>query len=528
MKQHVSQSLFILLIALLCLLPGYLFSRLYVTDGFLYQIIAYVQLSSPHDHLEIFTRGNYSFGFVEFLPGYPMTLSLYARMTGMAAPQVHFVPIAAVFLPLSYFVLARGLFQSTVIAGLFALYGVFDIGQASHYNMFAYTWSNLLYIGFLVFLLRAARYRQGADILMLFLLFAGSLFMHYAATMWMVVGTFSLNLLLLFGSGRLQRWIGQGLSRRGSLAMPGAFLIAFLTFNQLFYRVWLPSAAQLAAKGSTPFELFTAKLGTYLGFSAEAPEPFLYLNPWSEDLGLVRVLEYLIILLPVGVLLAHIALNYLRGRSLAVTDSNVKIMLLVAIPTGLAHWFIYGTHSGFNLRYVTLIFPFLMLMALRELKTPRWLQHAALGALTALAIVSFALALQYYQRLPPTSYGELKPSAGWFFRHRLSPEVLSDLDTAGVYLVNGSLITGDYPQFIPYDSDLYGSLINQPQSADDIPCYDYVVIDAGMLEKPLHGRSNRIYEPLSLHLTDLLENRHLTRIYDDGYAWLVVNRCEDR
>ncbi len=99
-------------VALFLMIPGLLFSRLHVTDGFLFQIIAYVQLTLSGNHLETVSQGGYSFAFVEFLPGYPLLLSLFSRVGTIQPAQLQFMPIAGLLIPLFYYALAQTLWAS--------------------------------------------------------------------------------------------------------------------------------------------------------------------------------------------------------------------------------------------------------------------------------------------------------------------------------------------------------------------------------------------------------------------------------
>ena len=288
-------GLFLFLTAALCMIPGFLFSRLHVTDGFLYQVIAYVRMTLPVDRLEAFIQGGYSFRFVDYLPGYPMILSLLSRIAAIPPEQLHFMPIAALLVPVCYFALAHKLFRSMIISCLLALYSAYDIGLASHYNVFAYTWTNLLYLGFVLLSLRLAERKRASDAIVLFILFGGTLFLHYTATLWTIVLIVIFNAFWFFQERRQSSDEDTGVVR-SSFAMPLAFVVAFLAFNRIFYRVWLPSFQRLVGASADPVGLFAAKTSSYIGSGTATPEPYQFLNPWGESFGWWRTAQYLLIL----------------------------------------------------------------------------------------------------------------------------------------------------------------------------------------------------------------------------------------
>ena len=518
--KELQQLFWLLLVALACVVPGYLFSSLKVTDGFLYQVIAYVRLTLPESHLNTVSLGGYSFGFVEFLPGYPLVLSIFARVLGITPEQLHFIPLAALLIPISYYALAQRLFDSRALAGLFALYGAYDIGLSSHYNVFAYTWSNLIYLVFILVALQVLQQKRSSDVVVLFSLFAGSLFIHYAATMWLIIFAFALNVILLL-KPLLARQTRSQFKTAGSLAMPLAFLCAFLAFNQMFYRVWLPSFAQLSDSSAEPITLFIAKLQSYMGMGASVVEPYRYLNPWGETFGWWRMAQFGLIVLPIALWLGKILLDLLRRRYAKQSSPHIELLAIVLF-TALIDWFVYGAHSGINMRYLSLVFPLLTVAAFKSLRLPDGVAKGYLALVVVVAVVVYGYGYSYYSNSPPTAYDNLQPAAAWLQQNQIDEPFLSDLDTTGLLLVNSSDPGGDFPRSVVYEAELYGSVVKQEDCERGRQYFASVVVNADGLHAPLHGKSNRIYEPFSFHKAEISSNPCFNKLYDDGSIWLLT------
>ena len=509
-------------ISILILIPSYLFSRLRITDGFLFQVIAYVQLTLRSDHLKSFIAGGYSFNFVEYLPGYPLILSILSRLGGITPKELQFLPLAALFVPLGYYTISKRLFHSNGIAILFALYGAYDIGLVSHYNVFVYPWSNLLYFGYLIFYLRWIDRKQLEDLIIVMILFIGSLFLHYASTAWIIIHSISANLVLIAINCYSLRKTGANYHRRGSLALPTAFLVAFMTFNQMFYKVWLPSASSFTQKSASPFELLNSKIISYLYGSAESVEPYRFMNTWGQAFGIWRSIEYSFVFLPILVWILKIFLFALRRKPVFKDLDRNLLFVLPLFITALIDWGAYGVHSGFNFRYSLLVFPFISVMALNEIGLSRFIQKAFLAGLCLVTIITYLLGLKHYTTNPPTSYSETMAGSNWLLGQRLSGPILSDLDTLGQFLVAASESTAIFPRTLTYDAITYQSVVENTGVEDNRSEYELVLIDAKNLSKPLHGISNKYFEPLSLHVSSITGNDGLTKIYDDGRLWIFI------
>jgi CDP-diglyceride synthetase len=506
--------LLLIAIAALSMVPGFLFSRLHVTDGFLYQVIAYIRMTLPVDRLEAFIQGGYSFRFVDYLPGYPMILSLLSRIAVISPEQLQFMPIAAVLVPVCYFALAHKLFRSITISCLLALYGAYDIGLASHYNVFAYTWTNLLYLAFVLLSLRLSERKRASDAIVLFILFGGTLFLHYTATLWTIVLIVVYNAFWLFQERHQSSSEGER-TVRSSFAMPLAFVVAFLAFNRIFYRVWLPSFQRLVGATSDPVGLFAAKTGSYLGAGTATPEPYQFLNPWGESFGWWRVAQYGLILIPVALWFLKAGMDLLRRRPIQMKLPHYLELTVVMLVTAVVDWFVYGSHAGINMRYVALMFPFLTVISIDQLDAPKWLRNALTAGLVFVAFMTFAIGFRHYSDSPPTSYAQTQLGSKWFFERQPWGPVLTDLDTWGLFLVTGGDLDRDFPASYPYDSEFYATVV-EPEQCLNADSYAFVIVDTSGIDKPLHGIHNRLYEPLSGHMDGIRANTCLNRIYDDG------------
>jgi hypothetical protein len=532
-KRLLSSNKYLLLVAafllaVLVMLPGLFFSRLKVTDGFLYQIIAYIQLTLDDSHLVPLIKDGYSFNFIEFLPGYPLILSLLSRLGSIPPVQLQFIPIAALFIPFGYFVISWKLFKSKLLSALFALYGAYDIGLASNYNVFAFTWSNLLYFGFLLIYIRMIKSRRLSDIIVTFVLFFASFFLHYAASMWMIANAVFLN-GVLYLRPFISKFYKIELKGKGSIAMPLAFVITFLGFNQVFYKVWLPSARNILFNSAYPLDFISTKFLSYLYTNNSInQEPFRFLNPWGQSFGQWRIVEYLVILLPIFILITRFLVGLLFNKPMRIQSTNLLFFIPLFL-TAIVDLIIYGSYSGINFRYVSLVFPFLSVISISSLFSNQILQKIYLVILVFTAAMTFSFAYKYYDEFPPTSYEHAANVSNWIFENSMNGPGLSDLDTQGIITVLASERNEVIPSIKVYDNNLYGSLLNPNLEMNTSREYNIIIAESLGQLKPIHGISNKLFEPLAFHKEKISSNNLLDMIYDDGlYSIYIRAKAEQK
>jgi hypothetical protein len=343
--------------------------------------------------------------------------------------------------------------------------------------------------------------------------------------LWVIVFIFILNVLWFFQERRL-RLSEQGRTKRSSFAMPIAFMVAFFAANQIFYRVWLPSFQRMVEQSSDPLQLFFAKTGNYLGVGTATIERYRFLNPWGQTFGWWRTAEYVLILIPIALWLIKMGKDFFLRRPIRIDHPYYLELTIVLIVTMLVDSFVYGTHSGVNMRYVSLMFPFLTVISLDQLGFPVWFRKALVGSLVTAAIIAYFVGFQYYSGFPPTSYAQTRISADWFLAHQVKGPILSDLDTLGLYLVAGSHEEG-FPTSVVYDSQLYASVVVPEECNNTDTAYRFVIVNSQGITASLHGIRNRIYEPLSRHMDGIQANPCLNRIYDDGSISIFSRAVEE-
>lgn len=514
-------TLAVFILAVLVMIPGILFSRMKVTDGFLYQVIAYIQLTLNEGHLIPFIKDGYSFNFIEFLPGYPLILSLLSRLGSVEPVQLQFMPIAGMFIPLGYFVISWKLFKSKTISALLALFGACDIGLVSNYNVFAFTWSNLLYFGFLLVYLRLINSRRFPDVVLLFILFFASFFLHYAATMWMIVNILLFN-ILLYLKPNISESKGVNADAQRSFAMPLAFIITFLGFNKLFFKVWIPSAKNVLDNSVYPFDFLTTKFLSYLNSNSAIQDGYTrFFNPWGSSFGRWRVIEYLVIIMPVLILIARYLVGVLSGKPIKIQPTFTFFGLPLFLTT-IVDWAVYGSYSGFNFRYLSLVFPFLSVISISLLSSNKLLQKIYLSILVLAAGMTFYNAYRYYDDFSLSSYEQAERVTNWINENPIKQPGLSDLDTQGMITVLASRSDAPIPKIHLFDTDSYGSMLDADLLVAKQSEYETILAATGRSPVPLHGVSNYLFEPLAFHEQELGANYLLDRIYDDGSYLIYV------
>ena len=170
----------------------------------------------------------------------------------------------------------------------------------STYSTFAHAWTYPLLFVFMnvyVGILQASAGRS-RWILASMALFVGLHVIYYTGEL--VAILFVLILTVYSGLGRATRIIARG-QVRIALNLAIGLAVIFLVFNQVVYQVFLPRLAHTSVEDS--FSWVFGRLGSLLVAPANPPEPFRLFSSQNSLITWIAVLQFLLILSPIGYLI---------------------------------------------------------------------------------------------------------------------------------------------------------------------------------------------------------------------------------
>ncbi|MEM2741208.1 MAG: hypothetical protein QXD95_03570 [Nitrososphaeria archaeon] len=352
----------------------------------------------------------------------------------------------------------------------------------------------------------------------LYLLFIYAFYIHVEAPVWMIIALLAINLSLFVrikhrGSERGRIYTG--------LLMALSFIVIFLSFNPIFYDVWLQQLKCFNL--SEPLSLLlTSKLTP---------------GPWTREkyltslhaplLNYLRVFQYVIILFPIILAIFKSVKKVITAKTLELGGKKVHsylwLMILLTAFTDIAA---YSVGGWISLKYVGLMFPILTVASLDYLKVRKWLKMVTL---LILMFIVFSSAIFYLGSLIKglTTFTDIEAAANWFFKYPKEGKILlTDVSTFGKFKIKATILN---TSFIPYFYNwrIYEELFKLNYSFSNSNFskeIDYLIVDYKSSNRPTQTIRNKYYEPLFPYLQRVNNKRNLNRIYDDGIIWIFESR----
>ena len=519
-----NKLLFGLLCIILILFSSIVLSNNNVTNEFLYQNMALVEMSLNQSHMVQYNYSNDKgiFAFIDVAPGHSMFLIELARLSNLPIRNIQFVPIGFLILPLSYFLLGRLLLRSTISSVLLSLYICYEYSQAPvMYSVFAYAITIPLFFIFIyVHNAILERDKKTNYIILLMLIFLSVNFMHYTATAWIIIYMFIINMMSISSNLINKRSIDLHSTTLNSSLL---FLIIFLAFNKTFYNLYLPPILSKAVTIDETIYIFLGRIQNYMtGSSFQDPTSYLYTTESNALLGQLSVIHIILILLPIILFTLYGFKKFFTIRKAPILDTSSRIAFILVL-IGMFDIISYMLRGNVSTKSISIIFPLISAFCLYKLKINNFIR---MGFVILLFLVlSSKCGLFYYTGYiaETPSYLDSEMSSNWLFEnnplHNIT--ILSDLHTYGQYLVKG-VSYNTIPRLLYYDSDIYGSLIIDSNKSENLKdkC-DYIIINKKLSLLPLKSFWWKVYEPLDSHLAQIRMNKHINTIYNDNILWIL-------
>jgi len=537
--------LLVLVVIAICTVPAVMVSHLGLQDPFSWRVVAHVDVQGPHlfpvDRTDEFWR---HWAGDEARKAQEVILRVLSGVSGLSAVHTVFVPLGALLVPLTLFVLARRLLGSVAIAALVAFFASLEIGVArGSYSVLMAAFATPLTFMFALLLVAMLRRRRPALLVLAFLLFLAVTFYYYNPAMVLLGFVFVLNAALLV------RWLVQGRKREllagTTVDLLIAMIIAFFTFSPAF---------DIGIRQIDPasllhvFEYFVeTRLAALIGLREVPVEPYAFVSADRFWYLITMLTVVSIMCVPAWTLLADLFSFVARRRWRNITERHVvrwafigsvlivgllyNIVGIVGVPLLAGPWaYFFVTiaavylfrESRWRLRWrgvvITLTVP--LLLGLLALQVTRFYSYHKTEGIDQLSLMTHERA---------------RPSAGWFLDHRAEGGViLADFYLLQLYHYyaagRGDMLTDSYQKW--FDWQRYRTVIDPGFALDLPPWYQegtgdighYVVIDVYSSEegRAVLGQNWKYFEPFSLHDEEIERNYTLDKLYDDGSVWIFM------
>jgi len=454
-------------------------------------------------------------------PGWQILMVSLSRLTGSPLGGLLFLPFGGIAaFPTSY-VMFRRLVGGGYPCLLISAFVTIEIARGpSTYSTFAHAWTYPLLFVFMnvyVGILQASAGRS-RWILASMALFVGLHVIYYTGEL--VAILFVLILTVYSGLGRATRIIARG-QVRIALNLAIGLAVIFLVFNQVVYQVFLPRLAHTSVEDS--FSWVFGRLGSLLVAPANPPEPFRLFSSQNSLITWIAVLQFLLIMSPIGYLIASTARAAVGSRTRSGPAASLELIVVWTITTLTAAYLaIYFVLGQVNISLVVLLLPIASLWVVGRASRPgirrfRWIPVALCLVLVVTSGVKFASAVAQKEIGRPSTFADVSPSVMWYINARAGTDktLLVDLHTAARFALVGGEMNAPL-QFVSYNSTLYGAVVG----AQAIPLtemgVDFLAVDLRSLQSPTYGGNWQVFQPLRAYYESVQNNTYLSGIYDDG------------
>ncbi|MDY6966230.1 MAG: hypothetical protein SVM80_09750, partial [Halobacteriota archaeon] len=204
----------IILLILICLTPLLYISSQEMMQPFLYKELAFAEAHMDEPHIfpvDKTTELGIQFSGQEYRPATSTILIVLSKILGVPPKAMRFWPIGGIFAVIALFALSRRIFNSYLIASLFAIFIAFGYGRAPNsYNIGVSAWSFPFYFLFILLYYRVLNEKPDQNnlkyiALILFIFITSSLF-YYRVGAWMVAFSILLTLILSLHKRRTGNW----------------------------------------------------------------------------------------------------------------------------------------------------------------------------------------------------------------------------------------------------------------------------------------------------------------------------------
>lgn len=438
---------------------------------------------------------------------------LLANMLGATPGNFQFMPIGAIVISMTMFVVYRHILGSPSLASLLTLYLVLNLSHASAlYSIFAYAFGLPIFLCFVILSIQFLRERNYRDYFVLLIIYISLNFIHYTMTVWVILFILGVSITVGLQRGLAKKQPKNFLTPAYYLAT--AFIVFFLIFNNVLYDSYLP-----LVKYET-LDSATQRFFAYFFYKPESiTSQFTYDRPIAIDL--LSTLTLCFILMPVIIGIIHDLTQMVVNRK-KLTEDKMLPLIWGIVFLGIFDALSYSLRGSISTKSFSMIFPLISILYLMRTRK-RVIYYGVAMVFLATSVVKVYLFYNEAYVIPEngTRYRDVMMSSKWIQSHTEEQNytMLSDLNLYGKYLVL-SIDQSTRPILRAYTLNDFQWVINEG-GLDDIGEQDIIAVDKKSYQ-PTLSFVWQIYKPLSAYLANLYNNPHLNVIYDDGLILLAT------
>lgn len=492
------------LLPALCILPGLYFSFVSLQEPWTTVRIARAVYSQEGGRLADFITALAGYRF-EHIGGDMLQVALL-KMSGWLPEAIGLLPLGSLLLAFMYYALSMQLSGSPWASAAIAVYASWYYPMLnSQYATQTYTWTHLIFLGFLYLLYKWIHRRTLGLSLLLLVLFISAFLYYHTTPLWMAVA-----LTAAIGGLKISESRNPGERRAQAPATWSLALfciVFYFSFDTVIYGNGLARLAS-GVVGETFLQSFYSKIIVPLLFHKSQALQAFAIAPVNPRLSTWTTLAVLLILtVPVSMWVTYKFYRVARRRSLSEAVAKPDdIFIWMVICVAVSHALIYTAYGAVSFRVVPIAFPLLLPLIVKEFRGgARWghLLPFSLAACAVLGFIGFA----------PTLKHEITASETGAAAQLFQPgeRILADPNTYASLLIN-SAAAGKIIDFAWPDSQRYASLVGlEPLQ----PGFDAAVLDS--TANPVISSAWIFYEPWSRNLARVDGNPALSKVYDSEY-----------
>lgn len=484
---------------------------------------AFVEASMHLDHMTILETSGFQFDFIDLYPGYYMFLLLIERITNISIKILEFLPITGFIITLIYYLLAKKMLKSKLVA-LVLTVATIPLDLIFSINLNSLNSYSLTIILFLSFLYLYFRYIKSENktkkinyILLLFLLFIGSFFMHHRAPVWEILLLLVGNIILFFNVFFLKN---KNTKKYITHHLAFALIVIYFTFNKVIYEQYIPKASELSR--ILGFYTLEDILHSLFANPSTHVEKYMFSNSpiafHSVEYNVISIIKWILILIPSCIFLfinLKTSFNKIKINRRSIGLGPEILLFYTLLSIFFIEIFAYFILGRVSLVYYVLIFPLLAAFSIKNFSLSsirkRRIITTFIIILLFLSVAKFVLIKQENFSTPTISYKDVGYSSNWLINRTTdTPVLITDLYIFGKYLVEGSS-KGVFFKWDYYTQHLYKDIVENGNLSKD----RYLVINEKDYEYPIVSLFWQYFEPLFLYRQELNNNVHLNKIYDD-------------
>lgn len=513
----LNKFLLYILFSIFIFLPLLLISSYKIIDPYNSVTLSVVEKSlslgkiSPIDSISTFNP--YDEGHI----GYEAIIMTLSLVTDMSPKFMEVLPIGGLIIAVIYFIFIKKLFNSSLLAALSSIFIVYDPSLSpSQYNFFAYGMERPLLLIFFIMAIKILEKNRKVEYnFVMLLIYVGTFSIYWTTPVIMILFLFGTNLLILlqiiFDKQK------KDLKTKLSNDMTIIFIIIYMGYSKVIYNEFLP--AVMHDRYGTATDAINQLTMWIYSRNNETIGQYSVNTSGSQIQDWILIARYLVMLIPVVAYILFKSYVLIKERTL---DLNLDIYSYVMWPllfAGLMQTMIYAMRGHLSFRYLFLFLLPVSLISLIRLKFEKF-KLVLLMVLVLLVISGFIyLVDKDFPGLSKTS--GIENGAHFIFdKSDSNASILTDINTFGMYLIEGTLVPNNIDAINLYNYTSYRAIVNGTNPVSDKKSLDYIVINKVMAKESTMISEWRKFQPLSKYFARIDNNTYINKIYDDDMSWI--------